>query len=169
MTANGVEIIFNATLCPETTLDPTIVVECDKATLEYINFNKTKITFKDGREEIIVDETEQRVYMLEKLYESYTNNEPFSCSLPTCRPFTTAVNTAFESSGKIHNINSKHIIRTEQGDTIKTIINNIDRLLQEAHVNGRLFSELGVEWAVSPKSFNCQNYTKFCTDNFVIN
>lgn len=168
ITDKDVEIMFNATLCPETTLDPIIVVECEKATLEYINFNETKISFKDGNEETILDETEQRVYMLEELYKSYINGEAFSCSLATCRPFTIAVNTAFESSGKVHEIDNKYITRIEQGDTIKTIINNIDELLQRAHVSGKLFSELGVEWAVCPRQFNCHNYTMFPTNNFVI-
>ncbi|MFI4910516.1 MAG: Gfo/Idh/MocA family protein [Sedimentisphaeraceae bacterium JB056] len=161
ITENGVEVTFNASLCSENNLDPINMIICEKATIEYINFNEAKITFNDGKTDSIVDETEQRVYMMEMLYDSMTNNKPFACTLDTCKPFTTCVNAAFESTGKVKAIEKKYITRREQGDTIKTVINGIDKALKVAYDGGKLFSELGLEWAESSETMDVKNYSKY--------
>jgi predicted dehydrogenase len=158
---NGVEITFNASLCSEDNLDPHNMIICEKATIEYINFNEARITFTDGKEDSIIDETEQRVYMLEMLYESMSSGKPFACSLETCIPFTTCVNAAFESAGRVKTIAQKYIIRREQGDTIKTVIKGMDRALRVAYDGGKLFSELGLDWAKKSEPVNAENYDHF--------
>ena len=160
MTENGVEVTFNASLCSENNLDPINMITCEKATIEYINFNEAKIC-KNGDVERIVDETEQRVYMLEMLHESMTTGKPFACGLDTCKPFTTCVNAAFESTGQVNPISGKFITRREQGDTIKTVIKDIDKALKVAYDGGKLFSELGMAWAKPSTEFKVKNYTKF--------
>jgi predicted dehydrogenase len=167
LTTDGVEIVFNATLCPEEAVDPIIVVECEEGTIEYSNFNEARITFADGAKQNILDETEQRTYMLERLHDSYLSGEEFDCSLVASRPFTVAVNAAFESCGKPHPITSDYILRSELGDTIKTVIKSIDDFLAIAHSSGKLFSEIGCQWAVNSKPFNTDGYKKFPTTKFV--
>jgi predicted dehydrogenase len=170
MTTENVEIIFNASLCPQGNLKyygPIVVVDCEKGKIEYEDFNKAQITYADGTKQQILDETEQRTYMLERLYDSYLSSGHFDCSLAMCRPFTLAVNAAFESCGKINSIASEYIIRSELGDTIKTSIKSIDELLTVAHNSGRLFSEVGVGWAVPSKPFDVDNYTKFPSTKFI--
>jgi len=166
ITTDGVEIIFNASLCPQGDVDPIVVVECEKGKIEYVNFNKAEITFADGTKQHILDETEQRTYMMEMLHDRYVSGEEFDCSLAMTRAFTVTVNAAFESSGKINPITVEHINRSEQGDTVKTVIRDIDELLTVAHGSGRLFSEVGSDWAVASKPFKVDNYTKFPSTNF---
>ncbi len=168
LTTDGIEIIFNATLCPEETVDPIIVVECEKGTIEYINFNEAKIKYTDGTKQNILDKTEQRTYMLERLHDSYFSGDEFDCSLAISRPFTVAVNAAFESCGKTHPIASEYIVRSELGDTIKTVIKSIDDFLAIAHSSGKLFSETGCQWAVGSKTFNTENYSEFPITDFII-
>jgi predicted dehydrogenase len=166
ITTDGVEIIFNASLCPQGAVDPIVVVECENGKIEYENFNKALITYADGTKKHILDETEQRVYMMEMLHDSYVSGEEFDCSLAMTRPFTVTVNAAFESSGKITPISAEHISRSELGDSVKTVIKPIDELLAVAHSNGKLFSEVGSPWAVASKPFKVENYTKFPSTDF---
>jgi predicted dehydrogenase len=161
ITDEGVEVIFNASLCSSETIDPTVVVECERGMIEYSNFNRAVITFNNGVSQKIVDDTEQRIYMLESLFDSYISNKEFACCLGKCRPFTLAVNAAFESCGKPHGIAREEIEKIEQGDNIKKVIKGIDGLLNSAHKQGKLFSEIGTKWSVASKAFCTEDYTKF--------
>lgn len=160
-TDEGVEVIFNASLCSGEEMDPWVTVECEKATIEYRNFNEAAITFEDGKIDKIIDDHEQRTYMLSELADSYQGLKPFAATLETCRPFTLAVNGAFESCGRPHAIDKKYIEKFEQGDTVKTVIKGIDHVLQVAHAHGRLFSEMGIGWSVRSEKFDLTGYNKF--------
>jgi len=88
-------------------------------------------------------------------------------SLETCRPFTLVVNGAFESCGYPHSIGKEYLSCREQsdpkGDTIKTVIKDIDHVLRVAHENGKLFSEVGAAWAKKSSNFDLRGYKKFPT------
>jgi hypothetical protein len=137
------------------------MVDCEKGSIEYYNFNKAVITDANGKKKYISDEVEHRIYMLKNLHDAYVAGEHFSCSLETCRPFTIAVNAAFESCGKINSIPLKHILRFEQGDTIKTVIRNIDSILKVAYENGQIFSETALDWAKQSVPVDTTNYKEF--------
>ena len=161
MTTDGVEIVYNATLCADKRVDPLTVVECEKATIEYGVFNRMNITYTDGRTEEIVDDSEQRVYMMERLAEAYENKQPYCGSLEVCRPFTLTVNGAFESSKLTHAIDSKYVKRFEHEDSVKTAVEGLDDLLQAAFEQGKLLSEVGAAWAVKTEPFDLTGYKKF--------
>lgn len=161
MTDKGVEIIFNASLCSYAEMDVITVVECEKAVIGYKKFCEATIKFVNETKEQIADNSEQRIYMLQSLVDSYENGKPYAADIETCRPFTLAVDGAFESCGKPHSIPKKYIDMSEQGDTIKTVIKGIDHVLEVAHANGRLFSEMGVEWAKKSEVFDLHDYNKF--------
>jgi hypothetical protein len=106
--------------------------------------------------------------MLKKLAECYESKAPYIVSLENCRPFTLVVNGAFESCGGYpHPIDKKYLVYSEQsepsGNTIKTVIKGIDNLLKVAHENGKLFSEVGAEWAKKSSNFDLRGYKKFPT------
>ena len=112
------------------------------------------------------EESAKDIYeMLERLYDSYMSDKSFNCSLETCRPFTVSVNAAFESCGKINSIPLTHILRYEQGDTVKTVIRNIDSILKVAYENGQLFSETALEWAKQSVTIDTANYKEFKGEN----
>ena len=167
ITTDGVEVIFNATLCPENSIEPTVMVDCENGSIGYYNFNKAVVIGSDGKKEYINDETEQRTYMLERLYDSYMSDKSFNCSLETCRPFTVSVNAAFESCGKINSIPLTHILRYEQGDTVKTVIRNIDSILKVAYENSQLFSETALEWVKQSVTIDTANYKEFKGENLL--
>jgi predicted dehydrogenase len=167
MTDKGVEILFNASLCSDAKMDPFVIIECEKAKIEYTGFSKATIMPKHGDAERINDDNEKRINMLTKLAEHYENGSPYPVVLETCRPFTLVVNGAFESCGLPHPIDRKYLTFREQSDsnggTIKTIIEDIDHILRVAHENGKLFSEVGAAWAKKSGVFDLRDYKKFPT------
>jgi predicted dehydrogenase len=167
ITDKGVEILFNASLCSDAKMDPSIIIECEKARIEYVGFSKAKIVLENGNIDTIDDESDKRVNMLTKMAEHYECGSPYPVSLETCRPFTLVVNGAFESCGYPHSINKKYLSCYEQsdlmGDTIKTVIKDIDHVLRVAHENGKLFSEVGAVWAKKSSNFDLRGYKKFPT------
>lgn len=167
ITDKGVEILFNASLCSEAKMDPSIIIECEKARIEHVGFNKAKIVLENGDIDTIDDESDKRINMLTKMAENYESRAPYPVSLETCRPFTLAVNGAFESCGYPHAIDKKYLSCHEQsdlmGDTVKTVIKDIDHVLRVAHENGKLFSEVGTPWAKKSSNFDLRGYKKFPT------
>jgi predicted dehydrogenase len=168
ITDKGVEILFNASLCSEAKMDPFVIIECEKAKIEYTGFCKATIILENGEVDRINDDNEKRINMLTKLAEHYENGSPYPICLETCRPFTLAVNGAFESCGRPHSISKEYLTCREQsdssGDTIKTVIKDIDHILRVAHENGKLFSEVGAAWAKKSDSFDLKGYKKFPTN-----
>jgi predicted dehydrogenase len=167
MTDKGVEILFNASLCSDAKMDPFVIIECEKAKIEYTGFCKATIMLENGEVDRINDDNEKRINMLTKLAEHYENGSQYPVCLETCRPFTLVVNGAFESCGLPHSIDKKYLTFREQSDsnggTIKTIIEDIDHILRVAHENGKLFSEVGAPWAKKSGTFDLRGYKKFPT------
>lgn len=161
ITADNVEVISNATLCPNEDSEIETVVECEYADIIYTDFDHCRVEWKNGKIEDFAEPCEQRVYMLESIAQSIKENKPFKSDLTNCRAFTLAVNCAYESSKGIHTIDDIYIERIKQDDTIKTVISSIDTDIRTAHENGRLFSECHLPWSVASDVFICEGYNRF--------
>ncbi|MFA5553883.1 MAG: Gfo/Idh/MocA family oxidoreductase [Phycisphaerae bacterium] len=164
-TADKVEILFNASLCSESQTGPLTTIECTKATIEYSNFNEALITLENGKTQRITVNGDQRINMLEKLADSFENKN-YLVPLDMCRPFTIAVNGAFESCGTVHAVEEKYLRKYDHGDSIKTVIKGIDHLLRTAHDNAKLFSEVSTPWSKSSKIIEMNGYKKFPSFGF---
>lgn len=165
ITSDDVEIIFNATLCPNEDINIETVIECEKAIIKYIDFNRATILYENGKKEEIEDTSEQRIYMLERMIDAFENSKPYIANLALCRPFTLTVNAAFESSRSIRAIDNIYLKRSDQGDSIKTEILGINSLLDVAHSQGKLISEIGAPWAFRTKIFDVSGYDRFPASN----
>lgn len=170
LTREGVEIIHNSTLCSSPDVNPlttTTVIECEQAVIEYQRFKHATVSFRNGASEQLVDETEQRTHMLEDLAQTYASGGQFAGSLEVCRPFTVAVNSAFESAGRIVTIPAEHIDRFVVSDSMKTVIKGIDEFALAAHQDGKLLSEIGAPWAArSPALEVATSYREFPSRGF---
>lgn len=82
-------------------------------------------------------------------------------SLKDCRSFVLASNGAFESSKQIHRIPEKYLTITPLDQTEAVIINNIKETIEQASAAKKLFSEVGLEWAVASEGFSMQDYQEF--------
>ena len=107
--------------------------------------------------------------MLERLAADYLNQRVYPASLERCRPFTLAVNAAFESSKFTHAISAGHVKRCEKDGQVKTTVNGLDDLMREAWQQGKLLSELGAPWVVRTKSFDTHNYAHFPSSSLAKN
>ncbi|HBG26429.1 MAG: hypothetical protein A2Y10_10055 [Planctomycetes bacterium GWF2_41_51] len=162
----GVEILFNTTLCSGSKIDTLVTIECEKAKIDYSAFSKATITLANGEVEQIEDTAEKRINMLNNIADRYMAKKPYLVSLETCRPFMLAVNGAFESCGCYPNgIDKSFLTFTKEtepaGDTVKTVIKGIDAILKNAHETGKLFSEVGANWAKKSKKIDLKGYKKF--------
>jgi predicted dehydrogenase len=64
ITDKGIEVMFNTTVCSDAKLDTSVIIECEKAKIEYTAFCKATITLPSGEVEKIDDPVEKRVHML---------------------------------------------------------------------------------------------------------
>ena len=165
ITSDGVELIFNTTLCPNEDINVDTIIDCEKAVIKYTDFNRAKIVYANGKKEELLDDCQQHIYMLEQMINSFKNQKPYTADLSLCRPFTLTVNAAFESSCGVHGIDNAYIERSYQGDSIKTEIQGINSLLNVAHSQGKLISELGAPWACKTDIFNVYKYDRFPHSN----
>lgn len=161
ITQEGVPIVCNLTLCPETELAPTTVLDTEEAEIQLIDFSRVVIRYRNGRLEQRENDKEDRIEMLEYFSHSLSAGKPFLCDLRICRPFTVAVNAAFDSHGLPTPIPNCSLQRHPYGDSMRTVITGINEWLVRAHENGALLSEVGVPWASPGTPTNTDGYACF--------
>ena len=159
---NGCVITSHATLCSESEVRSETIVECEKAVIHYENFNRARISFRDGRApESMKDTGDQRLHMMTDLAHSYTNRLPYKGSLEACRAFTLCVNGAFDSGGRAVPIDLKHAVKDQQNGRPITWIRDIMPLMQQAHQEARLLSEIDIPWARATRPVHMKEYSYF--------
>ncbi len=161
ITSDGIEIVSNTTLCPLEDTAVETVIECDRADIFYIDFVQCRVEWKDGRVDRSVDNDEQRIYMLESIAASFTDGNLYKADLRVCRPFTLAVNCAYESSGQVHAIDDSYLTISSTEKGVKTVIDGIDEAIEYAHENGKLLSETSAPWAVESIPYETAGYNFF--------
>jgi hypothetical protein len=165
ITEGQVEILFNATLCPEINTEPTICVDCSEADITYYNYSETTVCFKNGGTQHFQEPNSTSHAMLKRLAAAIECDKPFDAPLSMCRPFTLVINGAFESSAAVHAIPAKKITRTDKDGSVATTIHGIDAYLASAHAQGKLLSEVNAPWSVTTKPVSMAGYDTFPRDN----
>jgi len=159
---NGCTITYNATLCSESEIRSETVVECEQAIIEYQDFTRARITFKDGRPaELIEDTDDQRLGMLEDVAKSYLNGLAYKVPLAACRPFTLCVNGAFDSSGQTVFIDGSYVVKANRNGVPTTLIRDIVPIMQRAHAESQLLSEIQIPWAQKSRTVGLKEYAYF--------
>lgn len=158
----GTELYYYATLCSSKQEVPSIIVEGTKgkAFWNYENVLRTEICGETTEE--VYENDDEIINMYENLMNVLTGeDEQFYCPVEATRNFVLLSNGAFESSGKIHNIDSRFVLRTAEQGSTTTYIEGIEEIIHRAASLKSLFSEIGTEWAISGKEFKLRNYRKF--------
>jgi len=83
------------------------------------------------------------------------------CSVRHTRAFLLASNGAFESSGGTHGIPARFCERRPMDGSVSTHLAGIKQLVLEAAAGHRLYSEMGVEWAVPGRAVDMAAYRRF--------
>lgn len=163
VTEDGVEVINWLTLAPREEIAPRSVIETEKALITMENFNHLKIEFYDGRVEEHSADREDRIEMIEHLCDAFRTGKPYLATLEMIRPFTVAVNCAFESAGIIQSIPQKYIGAENLGTTSRVYIEGVESLMVEAFESNSMYSEIGVPWSRGSLVFDAGNYQNFPT------
>lgn len=159
---NGCVITNNATLCSASEVRCEMVFDCEKAVITYQDFNRVKILWKDGRPAETMEDTDDPfMNMLADLADSFHKALPYKVSLGLCRPFTLCVNGAFDSSGAAVVIDAAHIVKEIRNGSALTLIRDIAPIMQQAHHQSRLLSEIEIPWAKSGQPVEMKDYTFF--------
>ena len=162
--ANGVTVRFFATLCPEGRLSPEIEVVGEKGVAQAPSVGDVVIRYNDGSSETLEQgDQSPNVEQFRNLARHLRGEEDeLNCPLEMTRPFTLAVNGAFESSGGTHKIPESALERPPDGQGGNRVeITGIDAIIERAFTERKLFSDLGVPWAVATQPFSVENYTRF--------
>lgn len=160
-TGNGVEIIDYLTLSPEQEIPPLTIIETEKARITLKDFERLKIEFYDGNTEEHESYQENRIEMIHHLCRVFRTGEPLISTLAMMRPFTVAVNGAFESARRITSIPDDFINKTEVNGSTHFSIQGIEKTMQDAFESNSLYSEIGVPWAKGSDNFHTDTYNSF--------
>lgn len=160
---NGVDIMYYTTLCNPTQDIPYIKVygNCGEAIWDYSN--TLDIIYTDGQKDHYSYGEES---LMENMYLNLIDaiedrNVKLNSSIDDCRSFVIASNGAFESCGRPVKIPNEYLDIQPEDNTIATSIKNVDKIFENAIAEGKLFSELSVEWAVKTDPFIMKDYTCF--------
>jgi predicted dehydrogenase len=162
ITEEGIEIFSWLTLACKDESEPVTVIETEKATIKFINLQEVEITFNDGTVEFRDSYKENRLEMIEHLCRTMRSDEPMIGALEKTRPFTLAINAAFDSVGTINTIPEDALDRVIVRETEKQItIAGMGKILKQAYEANALFSEIGVPWARRSEPFSTEGYNRF--------
>ncbi len=162
-TVNGVEIMFYTTLCHTGQDVPYIKVYGSKGQAVWHYNNTLELEYNDGpRESYEFEEEDLFLNKLLGFIEALEGKDiGLNSSIHKCRNFVLACNGAFESSGEIINIPDEYLTIKPEDNTIATNIKSIDKIIEEAAKQGKLFSEISIEWAVPTRPFSMEGYKSF--------
>lgn len=132
------------------------------------------IEYKDGGKELIKGAGSSAGVECFRNAASYLRGEAeqLNCPLSMTRPYVLTLNGAWESSEGVRQIPERFVDVKKQPATrkyavgqpdteITTYVKGVEETVEKAYEERKLYSELGVEWAVPTEYFPVQNYTYF--------
>jgi predicted dehydrogenase len=169
LTNEGVTVLFHGTFASEQGHVATIEIETERAMIRQVDFGKTTLHWKDGREETITQAPESkevqdkldRNVMLTTIADAIDRGERQPVDLEVCRPFMLAWNGAFESNGLPREIlPAMKKTQVQNGQTFTTA-KGLGESMEAASLAGQLFSEAGISWAAPTPVFDLVGYSRF--------
>ena len=141
-TDSDAEIFFAASHACDTTVDPLIRVEAEKASVAWEFRGDATITYADGTHEIIAQD-EPRGHMFHTLVQAMTGPvfDPL-CTLEIARAHVACIE-AIHQVAPIVDVAPQLVSVAPQG---QRVIAGIEPAVQQAFETGKLFSELGIDF-----------------------
>ncbi|SHF37452.1 Predicted dehydrogenase [Caldanaerobius fijiensis DSM 17918] len=162
ITEAGIEILSYTTLCSPQGETPFIVLEGTKGSAYWAYNNELKIKFCDGSDENFdfgPEDLFENMYI--NMIKSLFQNNKLYCPVELTRNFVLASNGAFESSDSIKEIPDDYLIINKEGESVVTYIKDISDIIDRASSEKKLFSEVGVPWALKSMPFKLNGYKEF--------
>jgi predicted dehydrogenase len=168
--SNGVLLHFFATLCGDSDETPYLQVQGTKGAA-YWDYNQKLTISVDGQtaeKDFSADPQggEHHDLLLARMIRNLCaviagKDNTLYCSVQDTRSFVLAANGAFESSNGTHEIPARFCRRYPSDGSVATDLIGIQDIILGAARQRKLFSELGVEWAVPGKLMNMTDYSTF--------
>ncbi len=164
-TAEGPVLYFIVSHCtagPQA--GPWLEMECTGGEVFWEIGGQARVVYADGREESLpAGRASSHAAVLADFVEAVRSGEAgrLKCDLAMGRNFTLAVDGAFESSGRTHAIPARFVSRLGDGPEAVTVVGGINELIARCGREGKLFSDVGCEWAVATEPFELAGYDAF--------
>lgn len=166
ITKEDIPLYFILTHACETSFGPELVITGEKGEIKW-NMARTLITVSGKTEEIVCRKgPEMRECIMNSLISRLNDKNTFICDLDIAGTQTLCVNGAHDSS-EINQLDSslRYSITVKDGytqaESTQHVIKGIDAVVFESFEKEKLFSELGVPWAVKGKIVSLENYNHF--------
>ena len=145
---SGVDIFYSVTHASTTEEHPNIIVECENGEIHF-EWEETYTIYSDGKkvndqEHIGVDGGRRRMYQV--MIDRASGKDVFTCSLDIAKTHTKLINDIHKNF-KIKTIPGEYWKKVEDGENYFRAVNGINDLINESVKQGKLFSEMNVEWA----------------------
>lgn len=165
-TTGGVPIIYLSTLAGWETRGPWIRVEGTRGTAYWDFQGPCRIEYTDGSEQVIEpDGRREHDEVFRNAIRYLRGVDPeLNCPVAMTRPFTVAVNGAYESGAPPRGIDPQYVTREKRGDKVFTAINGIQELLDRCYREFLTYNDAGAPWGYATDWFDTTNYTRFEMD-----
>jgi predicted dehydrogenase len=151
-TASGVEVYFHVTHASETAGGPELEAIGTRGSIAWREHGAEIRPAAGGQPQELaaLEHSALRAFMMKNVRARLRCEDEFVCSLDVAGVQTICANGAHASSD-VHGIDSRYVTRSEQDDSVKTVIQGVDDIVTQASREGKLFSEMGVPWAAPGK------------------
>ncbi len=155
-TNEGVEVFFAMSHCTEENVDPVYVVRGERGEIELDYGGSARVRLVDGTE-LEWASTESEPQVLQNVVKAAAGQSGLCCPLALTRAQTLCACGSFESS-PIRTL-PEEVCRTQAGG--QRIVDGMSGLVRRAWNEGKLFSELGVGWALPGEKIDLKDYAYF--------
>ncbi len=159
-TSTGIPLYFFVSHACENLTGPHILIAGEKGRILWNPANAEIITENETEKIKCRNWNEMRLDIMESLERRLTDKTAFICSLEIAGAQTLCVNGAHESS-RIIPLEAGLLDRKHFENSFLTVIHGIDEIIAESFEKEKLFSEIGVPWAVKGKKTDLRNYHFF--------
>ncbi|MBW5446478.1 hypothetical protein GE107_10435 [Cohnella sp. CFH 77786] len=160
--SDGTELAFYVTLCARQTETQRIRIEGTDGALEW-NYDDQVTVWRNGT---VRSHDCREGGILERRYRNLIRTMDgvdgrLDVSLESARKFTLTANGAFESACRIKPVPSSFVRLSDAADEPGAYIEGIETTIKEAFAAGKLFSEMGVPWAMPSGPFELKGFHAF--------
>lgn len=163
--ANGTMVYFYVTHAGRDDVGPVCEVVGTKGAA-YREMNGPAIfRFEDGTRRIVEDDGRNAHDEVFRNFIRYLQGvaQEIDCTLSMTRPFVVAINGTFLSSRYVKPIPKGYITREPCQGSVKTIVENLDEIIDKAYKERKLFSDMGIPppWARRTRWVNVEELKRF--------
>ena len=156
--AGNQEILFYVTHACAANLGPEMVIETSAATITWAQGKPWTISWHSDKPDETLEPAESpRSHVRDALMARMTDNSAFICDLEIAGTQTLVANAAHDSS-EIHDFPAEIVEQRPTDLGLLTVANGIDEAIATAFQQGKLFSELGLGWAVAGQPIDVRDY-----------